>query len=67
MKRSEMIFHIASELSGENPDLRTLKKATDLLDMIEGFGMLPPAYSPNPNSTDPVYGMHLTINEWKPE
>ena len=51
MKRSEMIEHIAQELIDIAVDEKSHKtayqgyfqrKAADLLDMIEGFGMLPP-------------------------
>ena len=51
MKRSEMIEHISEELldimeirfSTEKETQYCKRKAADLLDMIEGFGMLPPA------------------------
>ena len=58
MKRSEMIEHIAQELIDVAVDERSYKtayrayfqrKAADLLDMIEGFGMQPPL---NINSED---------------
>lgn len=50
MKRSEMIEHIAEELMDvvnaiEKDRPYFQRKAADLLDMIEGFGMQPPPYS----------------------
>ncbi len=54
MKRSEMIEHIAQELLYVAVDEGLYKtaqhgyfqrKAADLLDMIEGLGMLPPPYT----------------------
>lgn len=51
MKRTEMIEHIAEELlnivnahahSWQDEEKFCSRKASDLLDMIEGFGMRPP-------------------------
>ena len=57
MKRSEMIEHISEELldiirirfSTEDETQYCKRKAADLLDMIEGFGMQPPGYQNNPH------------------
>ena len=71
MKRSEMIEHIAAEmvdaavyrkkLSNENEESYYKRKAADILDMLLGFGMLPPY--------NPYYLDHGSIMDcqWDPE
>ncbi len=70
MKRSEMIEHIAQELIDAAVNERSYKtayqayfrrKAADLLDMIEGFGMQPP-----PVLYEGQFGPIL-YNEWENE
>ena len=78
MKKSEMIEHIAAEmcdayrdrkLSGETEDAYWKRKATDLLDMLLGFGMLPPQR--RASDAELNKGLYIDeygiINEWEPE
>ena len=85
MKKSEMIEHIAAEmsdayhnrqLSRETEDAYWQRKATNLLDMLLGFGMLPPARKATTKDRgledDPdLFAESMlfdpTVNEWEPE
>lgn len=74
MKRSEMIEHIAQELRGvavvvEGPKVLGeprpayfRRKAADLLDMIEGFGMQPPPIFHDDGTLGPI-----SPYEWEDE
>ena len=75
MKKSEMIEHIAAEmcdaysgrqLSRETEDAYWKRKATNLLDMLLGFGMLPPTryYNGEPPLT---LEMPVKSNTWEQE
>lgn len=79
MKRSEMIEHIAEEMidavrsrefSNETEDAYHKRKASYILDMLEGFGMLPPETDIE-NKRDLGQGLIVTyINKerkWAPE
>lgn len=85
MKRSEMLEHIRSELretmrglsiTNEKANKYFWRRSKELLDMIEGFGMLPPAYEREFDAN--IYGSRQTyelckldgetaVNEWEPE
>jgi hypothetical protein len=67
MKRSEMLEHIRSELretmhglsiSNEKINQYFWRRANGLLDMIEGFNMLPPGE---------VNEVGNVVHEWEPE
>jgi hypothetical protein len=72
MKRSEMIDHIVAEMvdaeanrkySNEAGEAYFKRRAVSLLDMIEGFGMLPPEV---PTLT--INGVSfIAKNIWEPE
>jgi hypothetical protein len=77
MKRSEMIEHIAAEMvdaeanrkySNEPKQDYYLRKATGLLDMIQGFGMLPPTVDGiiEVEKTNDE-GLALKLWSWEPE
>lgn len=71
MLRSEMIEHIQADLkelllaksNKSNLDTFLQKKAASILDMIEGFGMLPPY---NPIGSELPEG-HISLCQWTPE
>ena len=78
MKRSEMIEHIAQELLYVAVDEGLYKtaqhgyfqrKAADLLDMIEAFGMQPPPYTFKHEVVNPdtVETISVTNYEWEDE
>ena len=72
MKRSEMVLHLKETLEeievaqkSRRPNDKNFHKrhAEDILDMILGFGMLPPEY-------DKLELGHIDsnfVNEWEPE
>jgi hypothetical protein len=81
MKRSEMAAFIYDEVK-EALDMRKYSNETDeaywgrrskyILDMIEGFGMLPPEREVDLTPEDLINVIRLTpfgdyINEWEPE
>lgn len=72
MKRSEMIEHIKAELEEMVEVMKLRPKAAkhqperfanSLLDMIEGFGMLPPGQDFSAETTLSVFGPY----EWEKE
>lgn len=77
MKRSEMIEHIAQELAVDEGLYKTAhhdyfqRKAADLLDMIEGFGMQPPKIEQWEEISGTFLGegfkVMKMVNEWEPE
>lgn len=74
MRRSEMIEHIAQELLYIAVDETAQhgyfqRKAADLLDMIEGFGMQPPPYTFKHKVVNPdtVETISVTNYEWEDE
>ena len=83
MKRSEMVSHIHEELkdlinSYESASSKRVPhlikhRAEELLDVLEGFGMLPPERyrDHNWNELDISYSEWLQlpgkVNEWEPE
>ena len=76
MKRSEMIVHIQAELEGmvESIKLRPNaakyapeRYANGLLDMIEGFGMLPPLTKLKDPGHFPGDEFTYEMNQWEPE
>jgi hypothetical protein len=72
MKKSEMIKHISAVMydayvdrqhSRETEDAYWNRHAAQLLDMMLGFGMLPPLYNMNEGSGMPSD----EVNEWEQE
>ena len=73
MKRSEMIEHIAAEMvdatasrkySNETEEAYYKRKATGILDMIEGFGMSPPVIK---LLVEIPADQPYNVTQWEPE
>ena len=74
MKRSEMVEHIEADLLDMLDTIKLRPNAAkhqpnifanDILDMIEGFGMLPPPHIKELPETDTINA--IMLNEWEAE
>ena len=77
MKRSEMVEHIRAELEEMLKEHHNVSdkryphwingKASSMLDMMEGFGMLPPQYTSLHPGHFPGNEYTIELNEWEEE
>lgn len=71
MKRSEILQHIREDLEDKREMLNRGKfdyVAGEILDMLEGFGMLPPfKYDPRDKEANSVCKQAKFYAKWEPE